>query len=254
MDIIINGLYGKMGQALMQGAPQKGCRIVAGIDPRGAAKGEPFPVYQSIDQCRVKADGLIDFSTPGALPALLAYGKANHIPLVLATTGYQEEDLRQIAAAAKDVAILQSANMSLGVAVLKALTVQAAKMLGRDFDIEMTETHHHHKVDAPSGTALMLFNSLKNEVDSSFTPVYGRQGHTGPRQPREVGIHALRGGTVPGTHDVHFFGQEQTITLSHQANNRSIFALGALDAIKFVKQKEPGLYTIDDLVLTMLTR
>ena len=135
--------------------------------------------------------------------------------------------------------------------MLKALTVEAAKMLGEDFDIEITETHHRQKVDAPSGTALLLYDALHQALPQSY-PVYGREGHTGKRGQKEIGIHALRGGTVAGTHEVHFLGDDQNITLKHEATNRNIFAYGALKALDFLQNKGPGLYNMDDLVKELL--
>ncbi len=248
MNIIINGLYGKMGQTIVNKGLEKGVKIVAGIDPRGKKDGETIPVFHEIKECTIPAEGLIDFSVPAALENLLTFALEKQLPLVLATTGYSEEDLKKIQEASKKIPILQSYNMSLGIAVLKALTVQAGKILGNEFDIEIVETHHHHKVDAPSGTAILLYEALKKEVNQQYYGVYGRQGQIGARDKKEIGIHTLRGGNVPGTHEVHFFGENQNLTLSHQANDRSIFALGALDAIKFLKEKKHGLYHLDDLV------
>ncbi len=247
MKIIISGYKGKMGQALAQAAQDKGYQVVAGIEAGDTAFG-----FEAIKEDEKKqVEGLIDFSSPKALTALLAYGIKTKTPLVLATTGYSEAEHRKIVEAAKEIPIFQSANMSLGVAVLKALTVEAAKMLGEDFDIEITETHHRQKVDAPSGTALLLYDALHQALPQSY-PVYGREGHTGKRGQKEIGIHALRGGTVAGTHEVHFLGDDQNITLKHEATNRNIFAYGALKALDFLQNKGPGLYNMDDLVKELL--
>ncbi|NLB89778.1 MAG: 4-hydroxy-tetrahydrodipicolinate reductase [Clostridiales bacterium] len=250
MRIIINGLYGRMGQAVLKSAIEQGHTIAAGIDP--LLKEENIPTYTRIDLCTEKADGVIDFSTTQALPFLLEYGKSRGIPLVLATTGYSLEQQQSITEAARVLPIFQSANMSIGVAVLKKLVAQGAKMLGSAFDVEIVETHHRHKVDAPSGTALLLYNALQETISQQGQhapiPTYGRQGHTGERNPREIGIHAVRGGSVAGTHQVLFLGENQSITLTHEATDRNIFALGAMDALQYLIGKKPGIYTMEDLI------
>lgn len=251
MKIIISGFYGKMGQALSSAAQEKGHEVVAGIDPAGKKEEEALPVYASATQLTENADGLIDFSVPAALPALLAYAANTKVPLVLSVTGYDKNQQQLILEASKDTAIFKSANMSLGVAVLKALTMEAAKMLGEDFDIEITETHHRQKVDAPSGTALLLYDAIHETLPQTY-PVYGREGNIGKRNQKEVGIHALRGGTMAGTHEVHFLGDHQNIVLKHEATDRNIFAYGALKALAFLQGKGPGLYTTDDLVKELM--
>ena len=195
-----------------------------------------------------QADVIIDFSKPGSLDGLLAYAVKNRVPAVLCTTGYTEEQLRQIDETAKQVALFRSGNMSVGIALVRALIRKAATVLGDGFDVEIVETHHNRKVDAPSGTALMLYDAVKDAYDQPREAVYGRHGRDCKRQHNEIGIHALRGGTVTGEHEVSFFGASERIRISHSAENRSVFAVGALRAAEFLTGKEPGLYSMDDVV------
>lgn len=246
MKVIISGISGRMGQALVKMCRDQAIEIAGGIDVAPVAEAD-FPVFSSFETCDVAADVIIDFSRPDALPGLLRYAVAWGIPGVLATTGYGESDQAQILESAQKVPLFQSANMSLGIALLKDLAKRAAALLGDAFDVEIVETHHRRKVDAPSGTALLLHEAIRNEYTPPKEAVFGRQGITGERGG-EIGIHALRGGTVAGIHEVGFYGEEEIITLTHTAINRSIFAAGALRAAAFIQGKAPGMYNMDDLV------
>lgn len=245
MKILISGALGFMGREVARQCQAQGVEIAAGVD---VAEGSAdFPLFKTFDQAPV-ADVIIDFSKPGSLDGLLAYAVKNKVPAVLCTTGYTEEQLRQIDESAKQVALFRSGNMSVGIALVRALIRKAATVLGDGFDVEIVETHHNRKVDAPSGTALMLYDAVKDAYDHPREAVYGRHGRDCKRQHNEIGIHALRGGTVTGEHEVSFFGASERIRISHSAENRSVFAVGALRAAEFLTGKKPGLYSMDDVV------
>lgn len=191
------------------------------------------------------ADVAIDFSHKDMLPLVEAYVARTGAALVSGVTGYSEEELARVKALGRNSAVIHSANYSLGVAVLRRLAAQAAEALA-EFDIEITETHHNQKADAPSGTANLLLEAVN--PGGAYEPVYGREGMCGKRDPREIGVHALRGGTVAGTHTVHFFGPDEEVELTHRATSRRIFATGAVAAAKRIVAREPGFYTFDELM------
>jgi len=245
MRILISGAAGHMGRAVAQQAESQGIEIACGVDVLSV--NASFPVVDAFDKAPM-VDVIIDFSRPDSLKGLLDYAIANHIPAVLATTGYTPDQLAAIDEAAKVIPIFRSANMSVGVALVRALARKAAAILGAGFDVEIVEAHHNRKVDAPSGTAMMLCDALKDAYDEPKEAVCGRSGRDCKRQTKEIGIHALRGGTVTGEHQVCFFGPSERIVISHSAENRSLFAAGALRAAAFLMGKEPGMYTMDDVV------
>ncbi|MBR3109480.1 MAG: 4-hydroxy-tetrahydrodipicolinate reductase [Clostridia bacterium] len=243
LKILLSGACGRMGRQVANLAEDEQAVIACGVDVH-VEQWSNFPVYPSFSLVEEQTDVIVDFSRPESLPALLEYAKAHHLPVVLASTGYNEEDLAAIGEAGKVIPIFRSANMSLGVYVLKTLAHQAAKLLP-GFDIEIIEKHHNQKIDAPSGTALMLYDAVSNP---DTVPVFGRNGRTQKREKQEIGLHAIRGGTVPGEHEVGFYGPSEVVTLSHSAQDRSIFARGALKAAKFIESQKPGEYSMDDLV------
>jgi 4-hydroxy-tetrahydrodipicolinate reductase len=246
-DIIICGIGGNMGRMLYNAVVQSDeFKIVAGVDKYCGEK-YGFPVYKDFDFAE-KCHAVIDFSRPEALPQILNYCVKNGTPAVLATTGYGGEDYKLIEKASRDVAIFQSSNMSLGVNLLNQLVKKAAEFLPASFDIEIIEKHHNKKADSPSGTALTLANSINSVFEGKRKYVYGRHSANEKRQSGEIGIHAVRGGTVAGEHQVHFFGNDEIITLSHTALSKSIFAQGALKAAQFIKDKKRGLYTMYDML------
>ena len=219
--------------------------IIAGID-KVDLKSE-FPVYNNIKDAKEEPDVVLDFSRPDSLEALLAYSTEKNIPLVLCTTGYSEEQLGAIAKASKQVAIFRSANMSLGINVLNRVLKMVTSVLYEGFDIEIIEKHHNQKVDAPSGTALMLADTIKASIPEEVSYVYGREGIK-KREHNEIGIHAIRGGNIAGEHQVIFAGQDEIIELTHIATSRNVFALGALKACKFICGKTPNMYNMDDVL------
>lgn len=245
MKIWISGAAGHMGQAVAQLAREQGIEILGGIDQREAFGIDTYRVFTSLPE---PGDAIIDFSAPAALNSLLPWAVQNGVPCVLATTGYTEDQLAEIDNAAKQIAIFRSANMSVGIALLRKLAREAAAALGENFDIEIVEAHHRRKKDAPSGTALMLYDAVKNARGETSPAVFGREGRNCPREKGEIGIHALRGGTVTGEHQVCFLGEMERITLSHSAESRAVFAAGALRAAAFLQGKKPGLYDMDDLL------
>ena len=247
LKILLSGACGRMGRQVANLAEDEQAVIACGVDVH-VEQWSDFPVYPSFSLVQEEADVIVDFSRPESLSALLDYAKAHHLPVVLASTGYNEEDLAAIRKAAKEIPIFRSANLSLGVYVLKTLAHQAAQLLP-GFDIEIIEKHHNQKIDAPSGTALMLYDAVSNP---DTVPVFGRNGRTQKREKQEIGLHAIRGGTVPGEHEVGFYGPSEVVTLSHSAQDRSIFARGALRAARFVAKQQPGEYSMDDLTKDMV--
>lgn len=241
--VILSGACGRMGAQVTALSESRNVKIVAGVDVN-VRTDLPFPVYPDFSMVEEKADAIIDFSRPEGLHALLQYALEKKMPCVLCATGYNENDLSAIADAAKSIAIFRSANMSLGVYVLKTLCARAAQMLP-DYEIEIIEKHHNQKLDAPSGTAVMLYDAVASENSEA---IHGRHGRTQKRQPNEIGMHAIRGGSVAGEHEVGFYGPGEYVTLSHLAQDRSIFANGALRAAQFIVGQAPGEYDMGSLV------
>lgn len=247
--MIMHGCNGAMGRVITQLAAEDAeLEIVAGIDvTEGADLG--YPVFHSLDACTVSADVVVDFASAKAVDGLLDYCEAKGLPLVLCTTGLSEEQIARVSEVSKKTAVLRSANMSLGVNLLMKLVQDAARVLaGSGFDIEIVEKHHRRKKDAPSGTALALADSINEAMDQAYHYTYDRSGRSEARDPEEIGISAVRGGTIVGEHDVIFAGTDEVITFTHTAYSRAIFAKGALAAAKFLAGKKPGLYGMADVV------
>lgn len=247
--MILSGCGGKMGQVITSlVAERDDCIIAAGIDPSMPRMSYPvFPDAASVEET-IEADVIVDFSHPSALNGLIAFARSRTLPLVEATTGLSEEQFASVRALADTVPVFHSANMSLGVSLLSELVKQATRVLGEQFDIEIVEKHHNQKVDAPSGTALMLADAAASQLPEETAYVCGRSERREKRPKNEIGIHSVRGGTIVGEHDVIFAGQDEIVTLSHQAMSKDIFAAGAVSAAVFVVGKEPGLYSMADLV------
>ncbi len=245
--ILIHGALGKMGNKVYEAGLNDGdVKLVCGVDRFENFDKKDFPVYDSFDKVTEDVDVIIDFSLPLALDGVLNFALKKGVALVSCTTGYTAEDLDKIKKASEKIAIFRSANMSLGVNVLINLVKKAAASL-EGFDIEIIEKHHNQKVDAPSGTALMLADAVKEELPEK-TYIYGREGKVGKRTANEIGIHAVRGGSIVGDHDVLFAGINETVTLSHQAFDRSVFAVGAVKAAKYIATKKSGIFDMQDMV------
>lgn len=245
--ILLSGCCGKMGRNVTSVVNARtDCEIVAGVDiVDDASLG--FPVFQNYAEVQVDADVIIDFSNPALLSDMLEYAKKNKTSVVLSTTGYSDEQIKEIEKAADEVAIFFSYNMSLGVSLLCELSKTAAKILGSDFDVEIVEAHHNQKLDAPSGTALMLANAIKEEMPDAYFE-YDRHSKRQKRNTNEIGIHSVRGGTIVGEHEVIFAGNDEIVKLSHSARSKAIFAQGAVNAATFIKEKGVGIYNMSDLV------
>lgn len=245
--ILLSGCCGKMGRNVISVINARtDCEIVAGVDiVDDASLG--FPVFQNYAEVQVDADVIIDFSNPALLSDMLEYAKKNKTSVVLSTTGYSDEQIKEIEKAADEVAIFFSYNMSLGVSLLCELSKTAAKILGNDFDVEIVEAHHNQKLDAPSGTALMLANAVKEEMPDAYFE-YDRHSKRQKRNTNEIGIHSVRGGTIVGEHEVIFAGNDEIVKLSHSARSKAIFAQGAVNAATFIKEKGVGIYNMSDLV------
>ncbi len=245
----MHGCNGKMGQMITNIiAAEEDIEIVAGVDASDHIKNT-YPVFTNIAQCDAAADVVIDFCSAAAVDALLDYCAEKQIPCVLCTTGLSEAQLAHVDEAAKKVAVLKSANMSLGVNMLLKLLKNAAQVLvPAGFDIEIVEKHHNLKVDAPSGTALALADSINEEFDNQFEYVYDRSGKRERRTDKEIGISAVRGGTIVGDHDIIFAGEDEVITFSHRAYSKALFGKGAVQAAKFLKGKPAGKYDMKDVI------
>lgn len=248
IKIILHGCGGKMGRVVESiVASDENCSIVAGIDP-GVPQAN-YPVFTTPQQCNVSADVIIDFSIAAAIPNLLAFAKEAKIPVVLCTTGFSSELDEEVKAVSADVAILKSANMSVGVNLILSLVEKAADVLfDSGFDIEIVEKHHNQKIDAPSGTALAIADTINEALDNKMHYVYDRSHVRQKREKREIGIHALRGGTIAGEHDIVFAGQDEVITISHLATSKEIFAVGAVKAAKYLAGKPAGFYTMKNVM------
>lgn len=247
--VIMHGCNGKMGRVISDIiAGDTDIELVAGIDVWDDGHNS-YPVYKSINNCHVEADCVIDFSSAPAVDALLNYCVEKKLPCVLCTTGLSEEQLSRVEESAKKVAILRSANMSIGINLLMKLLKEAAGILApAGYDIEIVEKHHNLKLDAPSGTAIALADSINEEFDHSYEYVYDRSSRRQQRPEKEIGISAVRGGTIVGDHDVIFAGRDEVITFSHTAYSKEVFGKGAVQAAKFLAGKEAGMYNMSDVI------
>ncbi len=245
--IILCGACGKMGgNVLSLLADDKNADAVCGVDLFPKEIG--VPVYKNFSDIQEDADVIIDFSSAENLQAQLDYAKAKGLGIVLASTGFSPADLAMIDDYAKDVAIFKTANLSLGVNLMQALVKAAAEVLGDAFDVEIIERHHNLKKDAPSGTALMLADSVNEVFDCKKRYIDGRTGICGAREKNEIGMHAVRGGTIVGEHEVMFAGEDEIITITHSARSKRVFAAGAIRAAKFLHGKGAGKYEMKDLL------
>ena len=248
VEVILHGCNGRMGQMLSELiSKDEEMKVVAGIEPSGEAKND-YTVYKSFDELKETADVIIDFSTASAIDSLLDYCEKTHTPLVLCSTGLSEAQLGRVERLAKVSAVLVSANMSLGINVLLKLLKNVTKTLyGNGFDIEIVEKHHNQKLDAPSGTALALADVMKEELDD-ISYNLDRSKVRKKRERNEIGISAVRGGTIVGEHEVIFAGTDEVIEIKHTAYSRAIFAKGAMSAAKFLRGKNAGKYSMSDVI------
>ena len=248
--IILNGCNGKMGLAVSRlVAERDDCEIVAGVDLRSDIQRE-FPVFGNINEVK-GGDVIIDFSHPSCLGSLLEYAVTTKIPIVVATTGLSDADIENVKSASKAVPVFFTFNMSLGINLLVELSKTASKVLGDRFDIEIIEKHHNQKIDAPSGTAIMLANAINEVNDGKYVYEYNRQAKREKRDAKEIGIHAIRGGNIVGEHEVIFAGHDEVISLSHSAGSKEVFAAGAVNAAVFISGNKPGLYDMKDLIASI---
>lgn len=241
-----NGHMGQMISGLVKEDPE--AEIVAGIDICDNRQND-YPVFTDIHACHVEADAVIDFASPKAEEALLDYCVERKLPVVVCTTGLSEEQIQKVKDTSEKVAVLRSANMSLGVNTLLKLLKEAAKVFApAGFDMEIVEKHHKYKVDAPSGTALAMADSLNEALDNAYVYKYDRSQERKARDAKEIGISAVRGGNIVGEHDVIFAGTDEVVTFSHTAYSKAVFGKGAIQAAKFLAGKEPGLYDMSDVI------
>ena len=245
--IVLNGCGGKMGKMVTECAKNfKDVEIVAGIDKYGCESS--YPVFKSTSELNVDYDVLLDFSRADALNDLIALTEKTKKPLVICSTGFSDEQISLINEKSKTLPLFRSGNMSVGINLINALLRKVAPILYGNYDIEIIEKHHNQKVDAPSGTALLLADTIKDSLKDETKYIYGRQGHA-KREQNEIGIHAIRGGGIVGDHDVIFAGTGEVIELNHKAISREVFAVGALKACEFMGTvTEPGLYDMDDVI------
>ncbi len=247
-NVAICGANGKMGKTIYSCIKDReDCRVVAGIDLYTEQYAD-FPIVDTPSKLPVKPDVIIDFSNPASLDSLLEYCLSTGTPIVVASTGYSDEQIAKIKAAAEQIAVFFTFNMSLGINLLVNLAKKAAEVLGDRFDIEIVEKHHNQKIDAPSGTAIMLANAINETFDNSKQYVYDRHSRRQKREKCEIGMHAIRGGTIVGEHDVIFAGNDEVITLSHSASSKTVFAEGSIKAAIFLKDKPAGLYDMQGLI------
>ena len=249
VKILLHGCNGKMGRMITEIVKSdENAEIAAGVDTYMEIPND-YPVYGSIEKCDADADVAVDFSNAGAVDALLDYCVERGLPVVLCTTGLSEGQLQKVAEASKKTAVLKSANMSLGINLLLKLLQDAAKVLGpAGYDVELVERHHNQKLDAPSGTALALADSVNQALNNEYHYVYDRSQIRQKREKKEIGISAVRGGTIVGDHEVIFAGTDEVIEFKHTAYSRSVFAKGAVEAGKFLAGKAPGMYDMGDVV------
>lgn len=249
--IILNGCNGRMGQVITRlVAEDSDCEIVAGFDIFDGIENT-YPVYTDINEFKGEADVMIDFSNPMSLTSILAFCKERSLPIIVATTGFSQEQKDEMKDAAKDIPVFFSANMSLGINLLIALSKMATKLLEGGFDIEIVERHHNQKIDAPSGTALAIADAIDETLSYPAEYVYDRHSVRKKRKKTEIGLHSVRGGTIVGEHEVIFAGNDEVIEIKHSASSREVFAVGAIRAAKFMHGKGSGMYDMNDLIASL---
>ena len=245
--VIITGCSGKMGASLINvAASREDIEIVGGIDIVEPVNAK-FEYAKTFSELKCDADVIVDFSNPAVLDSMLEYAVEKNIPVVICTTGYSEEQKKKIFAASEKIAVFYSGNMSLGINLIIELAKKAAAVFGDSFDVEIVEQHHNQKLDAPSGTALMIADAI-SEVKTDAEYVYDRHSYRKKSDKKEIGIHSVRGGNIVGEHEVIFAGQDEVLTISHSARSKAVFAVGALNAAVYLKNKTAGMYNMTDLL------
>ena len=249
IKMIMHGCNGKMGQVITDICKEDSeIEIVAGIDPYSGVKND-YPVFANIGECNVDADVVVDFAAAAAVDGLLDYCMKHKMPVVLCTTGLSQEQLARVEEASRQTAVLKSANMSLGINMLMDLLQKAARILApAGFDMEIVEKHHNQKIDAPSGTALALADSINEALDNAYAYKYDRTPERKKREKYEIGIQAVRGGSIVGEHEVIFAGTDEVIELKHTAYSKAVFAKGAVEAAKFLAGRSAGRYEMSDVI------
>ncbi len=249
VKIIMHGCNGRMGHVIVDLCKEdQDIQVVAGVAAFGESSYD-FPVFKSLSECNVDADVIVDFSNASAVNGLLDFCTEKGIPVVLCSTGLSAEQLDKVKEASAKVAVLKSANMSVGVnALIKVLKEVSPLFAAAGFDIEIVEKHHNQKLDAPSGTAIALADSINESLNNEYEYVYDRSTRREKRPVKEIGISAVRGGTIVGDHDVIFAGLDEVVTLSHRAYSRAIFGKGAIQAAKFLAGKSAGMYDMSDVL------
>lgn len=246
--IILSGCNGKMGQVITRlTADDNDCEIVAGIDINDCLNNS-YPVFTVPGDCDIEADVIVDFSHPSAFDSLMSFAKSRNLPIIMATTGLSPEQREQLKTDSAHIPVFFSANMSLGINLLISLAKKAAAVLSDNFDIEIIEQHHNQKLDAPSGTALAIADGINEVLNPPAEYIYDRHSVRRKRKKTEIGLHAIRGGTIVGKHNVLFSGTDEVIELKHEASSKEVFAVGAVKAAKFMADKSPGYYSMTDLI------
>ncbi len=246
--IILSGCNGKMGQVITKFAyDDEACEIVAGIDINDCIPNT-YPVFTDIEKCDVSADVIVDFSHPSAFSSVISLAKRLRLPIIIATTGLSAEQREELKAYSEEIPVFFSANMSLGINLLIALAKKAASVLEDNFDIEIIEQHHNQKIDAPSGTALAIADGICEVLSTPSEYTYDRHSVRRKRRKQEIGLHAIRGGTIVGKHNVLFAGNDEIIELKHEASSKDVFAVGAIRAAKYMNGKPNGFYSMNDLI------
>lgn len=246
--IIMNGYNGNMGRVICGlVSAEKDCEIVAGVDV--TITNAIFPTYLDINDCDMPADVIVDFSTAAAVDGVIKYALRRRLPIVICTTGLSDETLKLIDKAAEEIPVFRSANMSIGINLIANLIRKAAGILSEaNFDIEIVERHHNQKLDAPSGTAMLLADAINEEMDGKYEYIFDRSARREKRHKRELGISAIRGGSIVGEHSVIFAGKDEVIEFQHSAGSKEIFAVGAVKAAKFIAAKSAGKYSMQDIM------
>lgn len=248
LNILINGCNGKMGQEVAKRIKEtEGIEILCGVD-RIDTGDNPFPVFEKTEDINLIPDCIIDFSVPKATLTILDFAKKNRIPIVIATTGFSEDEMKIIKEVSKEIPVFKSANMSYEINLMAKIVANISQNLP-DSDIEIIETHHNRKIDSPSGTALILADSINEALDGKMNYEYDRHSKREKRSKNEIGIHSIRGGTEVGKHSVIFFGQNESFEITHNVISRSVFADGAIKAAKFLVNKDAGIYNMNDLFI-----